>query len=274
LEVLVIYPLRTLIMQHLKWIPSMAYSKLACLALLGWACSTPVEALGQFSGAEPVPADWKVGFDSINAETAQEYLSLLAGPKFEGRGTGQPGYTKAAHWVAGKAAEFGLQPAGDNGTYFQMLPMTQLMINSEGTKLSGPNGLLIPSKSNLGFDRFAEQPLVSGKVVFMTLSGPLPQFEEGQSLRDKIVIYTSDRADGRSQMLLARERPAAALRVVENSPSSGKQLLREGAKTRSTSVSGTITKTAALEVLKAVGGEASWLESKSASTVHMSDAEL
>ena len=81
------------------------------------------ELSAQYSSLAPPRADLKEGFDSINIEQSQEWLGILAGPKFEGRGTGQPGYTKAAHWVAGKLAEFGLEPMGDDGTYFQMLPM-------------------------------------------------------------------------------------------------------------------------------------------------------
>ena len=82
-----------------------------------------VNVHAQFNGSIEPPVEFKLGYDSITDERAQEWLSILAGPGFEGRGSGQIGYTKAAHWVAGKNAEFGLEPMGDGGTYFQMLPM-------------------------------------------------------------------------------------------------------------------------------------------------------
>ncbi|MCU0716004.1 MAG: hypothetical protein MUD03_07745, partial [Pirellula sp.] len=68
--------------------------------------------LAQYEGSLPAPESLAVGFDSINAKQSEEWLGILAGPGFEGRGTGQLGYVRAAHWVAGKAAEFGLEPMG------------------------------------------------------------------------------------------------------------------------------------------------------------------
>lgn len=232
-----------------------------------------VPSYAQFEGSQTVPDAWKPGFDSINAETANEWLSLLAGPKFEGRGTGQPGYTKAAHWVAGKAAEFGLQPMGEGGTYFQMLPMTQLTVDSGNSKITGPDGLNISATNNLGFDRFADQPLVKGKVVFVTLTGETTGFQENE-LQGKIVIYATDKPDGRAQQLIARERPAVALRVVDAPPKSGSQLLREGGRRRSTSVSGSITKMAAMEIAEKLGGGVSWIELGSKSEVHQTEKEV
>lgn len=261
-------------MQHRNWLARLVRGKLGLWLAVGASLSIASPALAQFEGAVAVPDSWKPGFDSIDANTAQEWLNILAGPKFEGRGTGQVGYTKAAHWVAGKVAEFGLQPMGDNGTYFQMLPMKQLTVVNEESKLTGPNGLVIPAKTNLGFDRFADRPQVSGKVVFMRLTGNMPDFGEDQPLRDAIVIYTSDRSDGRSQMLIARQRPAAAFRVVESGPSSSKQLLREEGRARSGSVTGTISKAAALQVLKAVGGEESWLEKSDTAEVYPTKQEI
>ncbi len=74
------------------------------LILLG---NSPLFA--QSDGNATVPEAYRKGFDSITTEQAKAWLSVLAGPNFAGRGTGQPGYFKAAHWVAGKAAERALR---------------------------------------------------------------------------------------------------------------------------------------------------------------------
>ncbi|MEQ1903663.1 MAG: M20/M25/M40 family metallo-hydrolase [Pirellulaceae bacterium] len=217
-------------------------------------------SFAQLAGKASVPEVYREGFDSITTKQAENLMSVLAGPNFAGRGTGQPGYIKAAHWVAGKAAEFGLEPMGEGGTYFQMVPMSALAIDDKRSKLTGPNGLELVADKNFNVSRFADQIEVSGEVVFVSLAGETPTLEENQ-LRDKIVIYVTDlAAAGRAPMVIARQSPAAAFRLVEsiNTPSS--QILKSDGKTRSTSVSGLLARSAAEKIVKAVGGQLAWLD--------------
>ncbi len=219
-----------------------------------------IPAQAQFSGSMEPPAEYKTGFDVITDERAKEWLSVLAGPVFEGRGTGQLGYTRAAHWVAGKTAEFGLEPMGDGGTYFQMLPMSRLSVEPTQSKLTGPNDLSIVFDKAIGLERFTNVPEVSGAVAFVKIAGDSPKLDESISLRDKIVFYTADeKSQGRAQMLLARQRPIASFRIVDSEPKSGSQLQRDGGRQRAASLSGTISTAAASTIAKAVsGGDSSW----------------
>ncbi len=234
-------------------------------------------AAAQFAGAEPVNAALQPGFDSITPEQAKDFLSVLAGPKFKGRWTGQLGYTMAAHWIAGKVAEYGLEPRGEGGTYFQMLPMVRLTIDQADSTLTGPKNLRIPCGDKIALDRFADQSLVTGKVTFLQIRGANASLPEDLDLRDRVVIFVTDEANaGRAPFLIARKGPALALRVVEQPVASSSQLLRRDGRQRSTSVSGTITRAAAAEVLGAVDGQASWLEALSAdgTAIHETTAEL
>jgi hypothetical protein len=43
-----------------------------------------------------------------------------------GRDTGSPGNMKATDWIASEFRRFGLEPAGDNGTFFQTLPFMRI----------------------------------------------------------------------------------------------------------------------------------------------------
>ena len=215
----------------------------------------------QFAGAEPVSDALKVGYDSITPEQAKEFLSVLAGPQFKGRGTGQAGYTKAAHWIAGKVAEYGLEPRGEGGTYFQMLPMVRLSVDAADSALTGPKSLKIACDGSIGLDRFADQSLVNGKVTFLQLRGANATLPDDLDLRERVVVFVTDEANaGRAPFLIARKGPALTLRVVEQPVASSSQLLRRDGRQRSTSASGTITRAAANELLKAVDGEAAWLE--------------
>src|SRR2546421_7791312 len=78
-------------------------------------------AHAQYPGSQPVPKEYRKGFDAIRVEDAQKYLAYLSGPECEGRGTVQPGYMKAAKFVADHFKQYGLKPVGDKGTYFQMV---------------------------------------------------------------------------------------------------------------------------------------------------------
>jgi len=59
----------------------------------------------------------------IDGERIKSYVEWLSRDELEGRRSGTEGYRRAAEWVAGKYKEWGLQPAGENGTYFQEVPL-------------------------------------------------------------------------------------------------------------------------------------------------------
>ncbi len=247
----------------------------ACLFLSTSLFSIHVQA--QFSGSIEAPTELKTGFDAITDERAKEWLSVLAGPVFEGRGSGQIGYTKAAHWVAGKTAEFGLDPMGDGGTYFQMLPMSRLWVEPTQSKLTGPHDLSILFDKAIGLERFTNVAEVSGGVAFVRLSGDSQKLDPSVSLRDKIVFYTADgKAQGRAAGLIATQRPAATFRIVDSEPKSGSQLQREGGKQRSASLSGTISATAASSIVQAMKGDPTWIQSldEEGTEVHLAEGNV
>src|SRR3954463_15347577 len=61
------------------------------------------------------------------------YTEALSNDSMEGRDVGSAGYDRAAKLVADRFKASGLQPAGDNGTYFQEMPMFETQVMSEGT---------------------------------------------------------------------------------------------------------------------------------------------
>jgi hypothetical protein len=231
------------------------------LALFGTFVFSIAAANAQYAATKAPPEDLKTGFETITEAQAQQFLSVLAGPEFEGRGTGQVGYNKAAHWVAGKLAEFGLEPAGNGETYFQMMPLTRRTPIMDQCKIEGPDGFELPGEGNLGFDRYTDAGEVSGEVVFLTLQGKSATLPADIELRDKIVIYSADKAAfGRAPFAIARKRPAASIRVIEGTPQSIAQNLFPGRRRRSTSVSATISESAAMEIAVATGTKKDWNE--------------
>jgi hypothetical protein len=68
----------------------------------------------------------------------------LSNDGMEGRDTGSTAYQRAAEMVASRFKAAGLQPAGENGSYFQTVPMHEVDVVPEGTSfvLMRPNGNL------------------------------------------------------------------------------------------------------------------------------------
>ena len=54
----------------------------------------------------------------------QSHIDYLASDALTGRGVGTEGIELAADYIGRQFAQIGLEPAGDNGTYFQTFPMT------------------------------------------------------------------------------------------------------------------------------------------------------
>lgn len=73
-----------------------------------------------------------------DAETAAWWRTTadLSSDAMEGRDTGSPGHARAVAYIADRFRAAGLQPAGDNGTFLQTIPLHEVAVTSEGTALS------------------------------------------------------------------------------------------------------------------------------------------
>lgn len=63
-------------------------------------------------------------------------VRALADDAMEGREAGTPGYDKAADYVAARMRAIGLQPGGDDGTYFQQVPLLRAVREQAGARLA------------------------------------------------------------------------------------------------------------------------------------------
>src|SRR5271156_1485803 len=70
-----------------------------------------------------VPANVQQAAESIDSQKIRAHVKFLADDLLEGRGPGKRGAELAAKYIAGQFALNGLKPAGDNGTYFQKVPL-------------------------------------------------------------------------------------------------------------------------------------------------------
>ncbi len=73
-----------------------------------------------------------------DAETAAWWRTTadLSSDAMEGRDTGSAGHARAVAYIADRFRAAGLQPAGDNGTFQQTIPLHEVAVTSGGTALS------------------------------------------------------------------------------------------------------------------------------------------
>lgn len=71
------------------------------------------------------------GLDAIKKSDLKNDIFQLAGDEMLGRRAGTLNELRAAAWVAQKAEEAGLEPAGDDGTYFQFFSLFRKKVSDE-----------------------------------------------------------------------------------------------------------------------------------------------
>jgi Zn-dependent M28 family amino/carboxypeptidase len=113
----------------------------ASLLLAGLALNLTM-AYGQQIVDSPVPAvsglpdGARAAAQSIDPEKIRAHVRFLSLDLLEGRGPGTRGAELAAEYIATQFALAGVEPAGDNGTYFQRVPLVAVHTIENKTKFS------------------------------------------------------------------------------------------------------------------------------------------
>ena len=138
---------------------------------------------------------------AITVEDLRYRLNLFAHDSMLGREAGTLGNAKATDYLAQELRRMGVEPAGENGTYFQTLPLYQRVADTtrtltvDGTPLTrGPDYLVIP---NLGYAfpfgmsaTFDSTPIVFG--------GPLgsPDALAPEAAAGRFVVFAAPASPG------------------------------------------------------------------------------
>jgi hypothetical protein len=92
----------------------------------------------------------------IDPKIYLEHVKFLASEDLEGRGNGSRGLETAADYIAARFREAGLEPAGDDGTFFQRFEMTTGMSIEPGNRVTLHSG-----RTSIGFDIGSDYEIVS-----------------------------------------------------------------------------------------------------------------
>jgi hypothetical protein len=187
---------------------------------------------GQSPAKLPPPPSPSV--DAITAPELRAHVSWLASDELEGRGTGTPSIDLAAEYIAREFKRYGLEPAGDNGSYFQSfdvitgveLKASELVMVHEGNEMPVDPNMYMPYTFSASGE-FSGLPVFAGYGL-TDPSGAHNDYE-GLEVDGRVVIvragYPEDAnphgpipmlASARAKALTARERGAVALLIIHD----------------------------------------------------------
>ena len=134
---------------------------------------------------------------AIRGEAISSHVRFLADDLLEGRGTGTRGHAIAARYVATTLQSFGVTPAGDNGGWFQSIPMRTIRGRVDKTTLHvvdahGKALKLVRDTDLIGGPAVGERRAdISGPLVFgaYSISAPKLGYDDVPTdVKGKIVV--------------------------------------------------------------------------------------
>jgi hypothetical protein len=136
--------------------------------------------------------------DGITAAQLRNYLEFIASDELEGRDTPSRGLDIAAMYIADHLKQWGIKPAGDNGTYFQRFPLKRNKIDAFNTRfeLNGQN--FVYGEDFLS--SYTPANVSGSQIVYAShgwvIKGKNINPYQGIDVKDKIVVVTNSLPKG------------------------------------------------------------------------------
>jgi len=160
---------------------------------MSFACAVlAAVSLAWASGNETSP---KSKTPEYSSKQFRKHVEFLSGDKLRGRGNGTPELEFAARYIADKFQEAGLEPAGDQGTFFQRFSMTigsKLIGRNELTYYGASGATPLKVKKEYVPISFSADGTFDTPLVFAGYGITAPEYHyddyAGLDVRDKVVI--------------------------------------------------------------------------------------
>ena len=132
-----------------------------------------------------------------SADRVRAHVEFLASDLLEGREPGSKGYDIAANYVASQFAQLGLKPAGQDGTYFQTVPLVAFRPADQGayvvrTEDGAATPLVFGEDVLIGRNAGPRNHKVSAPLVFAGWGVVAPEKKhddyKGLNVKGKIVV--------------------------------------------------------------------------------------
>jgi hypothetical protein len=227
--------------------------------------------VAQQAAAELPPVVIATDADIVR-EDLERHVRWLASDALEGRGTGTPSIDLAAEYIAREFRRYGLEPAGEDGTYFQTFAVITGAASSGNTlalREAGGTETAIDTMQFMPY-AFSASTSFAGAPVYAGYGIVTPD----ESMNDyaaldvtgRVVLvragYPADAnphgsvpmmASARSKELFARERGAAALLIIHDNSAKLRELDYDGSAAFSRIPVARVSPAAAERILAAAG---------------------
>jgi Zn-dependent M28 family amino/carboxypeptidase len=166
------------------------------LLVLGLIAAAALQLAAQKEAAKSARLDVS-RIEMPDAEKIRAHVKFLSSDLLEGRGTGQRGGDIAAEYIGTQFALYRLKPAGDDGTYFQNVPMVGVKTLPETSfKLVPASGDAVTLKNLEEFvtnnESQAETADIDAPIVFVGYGIQAPEYNwddyKNYDLRGKVAL--------------------------------------------------------------------------------------
>jgi hypothetical protein len=124
---------------------------------------------------------------AITAQDLMTRLYIYSDDSLQGREAGTIGNVKATNYIASEIAKMGLEPAGDNGTYFQNVPVATRSIDPSSSFTVG--GRSLPMFTDWLVTAASDMRLDGVPTVFGGMLGDSGQVISPEQARGKLVVF-------------------------------------------------------------------------------------
>ena len=133
---------------------------------------------------------------AITAADLMTRLYLFADDSMQGRETGTQGHLKSTAYIAAELTRLGIQPAGDNGTYFQDVPMVNRSLDPTSTISAGGSTLTAMVDFVATVGRGEPRSLDGAQVIYGGMLGDTTKSLTPDQVRGSLVIVSVPRQGG------------------------------------------------------------------------------
>jgi Zn-dependent M28 family amino/carboxypeptidase len=152
-----------------------------------------------------VPAPVKQAFDAFRAAPIRAHTKYLSSDLLEGRGPGTRGDALAEGYIAAQLEAMGLEPAGDDGTYFQKVSLLGISTNPDRSSVgfvkevsaaADPQPLQFRDQFVGGNQSQQESAVLDSEVIFVGHGVVAPEYQwddyKGIDTRGKTLVMLVD----------------------------------------------------------------------------------
>lgn len=145
-----------------------------------------------------LPSAAQQAMNSIDSEKIRATVKYLSDDYFQGRGTGQKGGDMAADWLAQQFKSYGVQPAGDHGSFFQDVKFYGVTTDQQKTQLAfvPKSGAAITLKFSDDYvatdETHSEQSQIDAPLVYVGYGINAPEYQwddyKGADVKGKVLL--------------------------------------------------------------------------------------